>query len=227
MDEAFVRGDRELTADEIENARQELDFDIEPTQFDVEGLRDKFNAIISDDKVDRAEIDAKMASEVRKHLDLTREQAAHDGMWRYLAVVEFPEFVRHRWPYPDKSSGRSFSAAQDKYLEGARDLYEQALVRLWWIAELTREGDDYSRTRAALEKQELANDVFDRGYARYPPAVRAIVDELKDAKSPVVSKATTKLNHAFSTIRLESLEEEEIKEMVRQIRKQVEGSPTT
>lgn len=237
--EAFVRGDRDLTDEEIESTREEVDFDLDPDQFDLEGLRQKFEAVMGDEEVDfgdviingneyspgSASIDAKMASEVRKHLDLTREQAAHDGVWRYLGVIEFPDFVRYRWPYPDPSSNRSFDSARNKYLKDARDLYDHALVRLWWIAELTRDGDDYSLTRAALKKQELANDVFDRGYARYPPAVRATVDELKDANSSVVSTTTTKLNHALSTIRLESLSESDLREMVRMIRAKVEGRP--
>lgn len=237
VDEAFVRGERDLTDEEIENARQETDFDFEPDDVDVEGLRRKFEAVMGDEVVDfgdvtidgseygcgDATIDAELASEVRKHLGFTREQASHDGVWRYLAVVEFPDFVRYRWPYPDEKSNRTFRSARDKFLRPARDLYGNALVRLWWMAELTRDGDDYSLTRAALGHQELANDVFDRGYARYPPAVRATVDELSDASSSVVSDTTTRLNHALSTIRLESLSESELRGMVRDIRAKVEA----
>lgn len=234
VDDLFMQGKRELTDEEIENAREELDID--PPRFDVGGLREKFDAVMGDEKVDfgdfvvdgseyeegDAEIDALVASEVRKHLDLTREQAANDGLWRYLAVVEFPDFVRYRWPYPD--ANRSTKSMRDKFLKNARDIYEQALVRLWWIAELTHVGSDYSRTEMALRSQELANDVFDRGFARYPPAVRACVDELNDANSHVVSKTTTRLNHALSTIRLEALSESDIREMVVAIRSDVEGS---
>lgn len=236
VDEEFLRGDRDLTDEEIEATREELDFDLEPEDFDVEGLRAKFDAIRSDEKVEfddvvidgseyspgDASIDAVVASEVRKHLNLTPEQAAHDGLWRYLAVVEFPDFVRYRWPYP--ASRRSFKSARDKFLEGARDLYEHALVRLWWIAELTRDGNDYTLTKAALENQELANDVFDRGFARYPPAVRAVVDELSGEPSTIVSDTTTELNHALSTIRLESLSESELRGMVNSIRSKVSSS---
>ena len=237
VNEAFVRGERDLTDEEIENARRETEFDLESDDVDVEGLRRKFEAVMGGDVVDfgdviidgseyargDATIDGELASEVRKHLRFTREQASHDGVWRYLAVVEFPDFVRYRWPYPDDKSNRTFTSARDKFLRPARDLYGNALVRLWWMAELTRDGDDYSLTRAALEHQELANDVFDRGYARYPPAVRATVDELSDASSSVVSDTTTKLNHALSTIRLESLSESELRGMVRDIRAKVEA----
>lgn len=241
VDEQFVTQEGyELTSEEVETVREELDFDIDDEAFDVDGLKEKFEAIRGDEKVDfddvvidgsrygegDASIDAAVASEVHRHLKLTREQAAHDGLWRYLAVVEFPHFVRYRWPYPDSSSNRSLGSARDKYLEDAQDLYEHALVRLWWIAELTHDGDDYGLTRDALERQELANDLFDRGYARYPPAVRATVSELSDASSTVVSNTTTKLNHALSTIRLETLEESDLESMVADIRAQVEASVT-
>lgn len=237
VDEPFVRGNRDLTDEQIETARRETDFDVESSDFDVEGLRRKFEAVMGDTEVDfgdvtidgseyeegMASIDAAMASEVRKHLGFTREQASRDGIWRYLAVVVFPDFVRYRWPYPDNSSNRTFTSARDKFLRPASDLYGNALVRLWWMAELTRDGDDYTLTRAALGHQELANDVFDRGYARYPPAVRATVDELQNASSDVVSQTTTKLNHALSTIRLEALTESELRQMVRDIRAAVES----
>jgi len=241
VDEAFVRGTRTLTDDEIETTRSELDFDLDAADFDVAGLKAKADAIRGDTTVQfsdgveiegddygkgDASIDAAMASEVHRHLQLTREQAAHDGLWRYLAVVELPEFVRYRWPYPDPQSDRSLSAARAKYLEGARDLYEHALVRLWWIAELTHDGTDYTRTTKALQRQELANDLFDRGYARYPPAVRATIDELAGANSHVVSRTTTKLNHALSTIRLEALTESELREMVRDIKRTVKANTT-
>jgi hypothetical protein len=235
VDDAFMRGERQLTEEEIENARHQVDFDIDPEQLDVEGLREKFDAIRGDETIEfgefvvngneyepgSAEIDAKVASEVHRHLDLTREQASHDGLWRYLAVVEFPDFVRYRWPYPDPN--RSVDSMRDKFLKNARDLYEHALVRLWWIAELTRNEEGYDLTGAALKNQELANDIFDRGYARYPPAVRATVDELRDANSNVVSLTTTKLNHALSTIRLESLNESDLRQIVREIRSDVES----
>ena len=237
VDETFLQG-RNLTDEEIESAREEIDFDLDPDDYDIEGLRQKLDAIRGDERVEFADgtvingseyergdasIDAAVAGEVRKHLNLTREQAAHDGVWRYLAVVEFPKFVRYRWPYPDPKSNRSFDSAKAKYLKHSRDLYEQAFVRLWWIAELTRDGDDYNLTRVALSKQELANDVFDRGFARYPEAVRATVEELADANSNVVSRTTTKFNHALSTVRLESLTESELREMVCQIRESVES----
>lgn len=239
VNEAFVRGDRTLTDDEIQTTRNELPFELDAADFDVAGLKAKADAIMGDKEVQfsdgvvidgseyspgDASIDAAMASEVRRHLQLTREQAAHDGLWRYLAVVELREFVRYRWPYPDPQTNRSLSAAQAKYLEGARDLYEHALVRLWWIAELTRTGNNYSRTTKALKRQELANDLFDRGYARYPPAVRATIDVLADTNSQVVSRTTTKLNHALSTIRLEALNESELREIVKEIKSNVQAN---
>ena len=239
VNEAFVRGDRMLTDNEIETTRNELSFELEAADFDVAGLKDKADAIMGDEEVQFSDgvvidgseyspgdalIDAAMASEVRRHLQLTREQAAHDGLWRHLAVIKFHEFVRYRWPYPDPQTDRSLSAARDKYLEGARDLYEHALVRFWWIAELTRAGNDYSRTTKALERQELANDLFDRGYARYPPAVRATIDVLADANSHVVSRTTTKLNHALSTIRLEALNESELRDIIKEIKSNVQAN---
>jgi len=87
-------------------------------------------------------------------------------------VLEFPEFVRYRWQGDD---------LRGKSLDGGEDIYSNALHRLWWIAEITRDGDDYTQTEEMFEMQELANDVADRWFARYEPMTWACVDELNSS----------------------------------------------
>ncbi|WP_394348755.1 DUF6339 family protein [Haloterrigena sp. H1] len=105
-------------------------------------------------------------------------------MWHWLAIVRYPDLVRHRWEY------RSEEAMREKFLGAGSDLYSNALHRLWWIAELTARDDEYEITDAVFANQTMVNKVFDRWFARYRPAVIAMCDELADERSQVIEEVT-------------------------------------
>src|SRR5262245_7010880 len=73
--------------------------------------------------------DAEAAVAVREHLALSRREAAITGMWQYATLVQMPEYVVWRW----RSGGQ---VPRTRFLDGWR---RNALGRLWWIAELTRD----------------------------------------------------------------------------------------
>ncbi len=156
-------------------------------------------------------IDGALAEEIHRSLDITRRTAGDPGLWHWLAVVRYPDLVRHRWEY------RSEEAMREKFLGAGSDLYSNAIHRLWWIAELTSRGNDYSTTDAVFANQTMVNKVFDRWFARYQPAVRAMCDELADEPSRVIDETTRRFNHALTNVQLEGLSETEAREMIRQI----------
>jgi len=157
------------------------------------------------------DIDGALVEEIHRGLDITRRTAGDPGLWHWLAVVRYPDLVRHRWEY------RSEEAMREKFLGAGSDLYSNAIHRLWWIAELTSRGDDYSTTDAVFANQTMVNKVFDRWFARYQPAVRAMCDELADEPSRVIDETTRRFNHALTNVQLEGLSEDEAREMIRQI----------
>jgi len=157
------------------------------------------------------DIDGALVEEIHRGLDITRRTAGDPGLWHWLAVVRYPDFVRHRWEY------RSEEAMREKFLGAGSDLYSNAIHRLWWIAELTSRGDDYSTTDAVFANQTMVNKVFDRWFARYQPAVRAMCDELADEPSRVIDETTRRFNHALTNVQLEGLSEDEAREMISQI----------
>lgn len=156
-------------------------------------------------------IDGALAEEIHCGLDITRRTAGDPGLWHWLAVVRYPDLVRHRWEY------RSEEAMREKFLGAGSDLYSNAIHRLWWIAELTSCGDDYSTTDVVFANQTMVNKVFDRWFARYRPAVRVLCDELADEPSRVIDETTRRFNHALTNVQLEGLSEDQAREMIRQI----------
>ena len=59
---------------------------------------------------DAAAIDGLAAPMIHAALRLTRREAADLGVWRWLAVVHRPDFVRHRWEFRSWSTMLLMSA---------------------------------------------------------------------------------------------------------------------
>jgi hypothetical protein len=170
---------------------------------DLGGLREELDEIREDMKEGNHEIDAAAAPPVREHLTLTRREAANPRLWHWLAVAEFPKFVYHRW--------EKYSSIQEKFLAAGRDIYSNALHRLWWGAELTSDGDDFERTERMFEQGELANDVLDRWFARDETAAKVVVDVLSGESADVISNTTRDVKQELSVYTLELMDECEIR----------------
>lgn len=135
---------------------------------------------------------------------LTRREAADKRIWEYLTVVEFPHYVRWRWTNlnnPDKV------VPQDRFLgEDSKN----ALARLWWATELTRNGSDYKRSETALGISRFSVSWLHLILAHHRAAALAVVDFLHtyqsegatDAQGQVMAKAT---NVALRTLCVDAL----------------------
>lgn len=207
VSEPFMRGET-TPGDDLEEHLSPLPG--EPTA-DLAALDDVVeSAVDAHGQYDTA-LDGAIAIDVHNILDVTRRTAGYPGLWHWLAVDRYPDFVRYRWEY------KSEQAMREKFLGAGSDLYSNAIHRLWWIAELTHDGDDYSITKTVFENQTMVNKVFDRWFARYRPAVIAICDELADEPSSVIDETTRRFNHALTNVQLEALTEADARRMVREI----------
>ncbi|MFD1513462.1 DUF6339 family protein [Halomarina rubra] len=217
VDPAFLRGERTY-ADEV---GQYVDEHTSDVHVELQGLRADLQAVVdSYDQYDST-IDAAAAPAVHRRLDISRRIAADPGVWHYLAVVEFPEFVRYRWEFNTET------AMREKFLGAGTDIYSNALHRLWWIAELTHDGDDYSLTEEVLQKQTLANKIFDRWFARYRPAAVACCAKLVDESTEVAEEVTLRLNRVFSTRQLEGMDEAELGRLIQDLVTDIQNQGTT
>ncbi|HZV06228.1 MAG TPA: DUF6339 family protein [Gemmataceae bacterium] len=135
---------------------------------------------------------------------LTRREAADKRVWEYLTVVEFPHYVRWRWAKIDNPEK---VVPQDRFLgEDSKN----ALARLWWASELTRNGSDYKRSEIALGISRFSVSWLHLILAHHRAAALAVVDFLDtfqsggatDAQGQVMAKAT---NVALRTLCLDAL----------------------
>lgn len=206
--EQFLKGEVTLSRAEVEPFVEPLPSGVTA---DLDALDRTVETVVEEHSRFATSMDGALAADVHRYIDISRRVAGDPGLWHWLAVARYPDFVRYRWEY------NSEEAMREKFLGAGSDLYSNAIHRLWWIAELTRNEDDYSLTHDVFSNQTMVNKVFDRWFARYQPAVVAVCDELSDEPSWVIDEATRRFNHALTNIQLEGLTEPEARDLMYRI----------
>jgi hypothetical protein len=186
-----------------ENAWKPVVADVERV-VELDALDSLLDKLIAELPRHDAAIDAWLAPRLHRALPLTRRQASDPGVWRYLAVVHRPDLVRHRW------ENQSWATMRSRFWSTGTRHTSNTFARVWWIAELTRDGDSYDLTERVLKKQSLAIQLFVRSWSQYRPAVEAFLDVLEDAPSDKVEHAARMLSRHLATIPLEGLTRSEL-----------------
>lgn len=143
--------------------------------------------------------DAWLAPRVHACLRLTRREAGDRGLWSYLAIVQLTDYVRWRWGTP---------TAVARYLGSETN---QAIARLWWGAELTRDGPDYAPVERAFEFQDIPNTWFRLDAFHSRPAALAslrVIQKLTNdgmKKTRKINRLSTAVNAALTTTVLDAV----------------------
>ncbi|MGB8644837.1 MAG: DUF6339 family protein [Anaerolineae bacterium] len=149
----------------------------------------------------REESDGWLAPRVHASLRLFRSEAADQGIWDYLSVVVLRDYVLWRMAGED-----GLVNDMDRIVGPFR---HQAVARLWWAAELSRNGADYSPTGKAFRSQDAVNYLTNVDAFHNRPAALAYIRFIshKSGTKPIKQMAieTGKtLNHVLTTIVLDS-----------------------
>jgi hypothetical protein len=163
---------------------------------------------------DRSAMDSNLAPTVRETVDITPRVAARPGVWHYLTLFQYPEFVQYRYGFSDETDLR------EKYLGDQNDLYSNAFARLWWGAHLTScaRSRNYFATHKMFNKQRLANYVLDSSFRRYHPAAVAFAEELYEETGEDITAIASRFNRARSTYLVEARSKTTIRSQIRRIR---------
>jgi hypothetical protein len=120
---------------------------------------------------DPAVSDRWLAPRLHYCLRLTRTQASDRNLWAWLAV-HYNSYVRWRW------SDDNRDVSDDRW-DGR--VNKQALMRLWWGAELFRDGPNLEPVERAFIRQDLPNSYLHRPLIRCRSLALAVVDILVPA----------------------------------------------
>ncbi|MGW5000015.1 DUF6339 family protein [Streptomyces hydrogenans] len=111
--------------------------------------------------------DAWLAPRLHAILRLTRAEAADSALWNYLALGVAPDFVV--WRHLSETT----KAVNAQYFKGPH--YKQAFARLWWSAELFRNGPDYEPVVVACGNQDMLNTALRLDVIDHRPTAQAMV----------------------------------------------------
>ncbi|MFF2074499.1 DUF6339 family protein [Kitasatospora sp. NPDC058162] len=146
---------------------------VDDARFRLHRVRD-----LIDDAMDRfrderpTAADAWLAPRLHETLRLTRREAAEKGLWTFLALGVAPDYVVWRHLPEPKADGARRSVARDKFV-GAH--YKQSFARLWWAAELFRDGPDYRPVTVACGNQDMLNSALRLDVIDHRPTALALV----------------------------------------------------
>lgn len=143
--------------------------------------------------------DAWLAPRLHETLRLTRREAAEKRLWTYLALGVAPDYVvwRHQSEPADGSHG---SVARDKFIGPHR---KQTFARLWWAAELFRDGSDYRTAVVACGNQDMLNSALRLDLIDHRPTALALVRLMERGTVRTgreVNALTTAVNAAAATL---------------------------
>ncbi|GGZ74667.1 DUF6339 family protein [Streptomyces bluensis] len=141
-------------------------------RWEVEPLRELVEDAMHEFRDKRTEADAWLAPRLHAALRITRREAADRRLWNHLALAVAPDYVAWRHLLATASSEREPRVSPARF-KGAPD--RQCFSRLWWVAEMFRNGRDYSPVVAACGNQELIHSALKRELIDHRPTAQALV----------------------------------------------------
>ncbi|WP_436791625.1 DUF6339 family protein [Yinghuangia sp. YIM S10712] len=118
----------------------------------------------------RTAADGWLAPRLHATLRMTRAEAADRRLWNHMAMLIAPDYVVWRHKGKEIAEASRFSGIH----------YTQAFSRLWWVAELFRDGPDYKPVVTACQVQDLLNTTLRLDVIDHRPTALAIVRVLQD-----------------------------------------------
>src|SRR5690606_30391159 len=148
--------------------------------------------------------DALLAPRRRATLRLTRQKSTDTRLWNHLSLAVVPDYVvspHLTEPYRRVATWR-FHGTVDRL----------CFSRLWWAAELFRNGPDYRPVEVACGNQDLIHTVLRRDLIDHRPTAQALVRLLQDGKVTTgreINGLSVAVNAAGATVNYDVLAPDE------------------
>ncbi|MFS0695834.1 DUF6339 family protein [Streptomyces nitrosporeus] len=145
-------------------------WNVEPVREIIEEAMHRFDVV-------RTDADAWLAPRLHATLRLTRAEAADAGLWNFLALAVAPDFVL--WRHLPLGAADDGSPRKINSVRFVGPHYSQAFARLWWSAEMFRDGPDYTPVEIACGNQDMINTALRLAAIDHKPTALALVSVLK------------------------------------------------
>ncbi|MHA7263485.1 DUF6339 family protein [Arthrobacter sp. TMN-37] len=127
------------------------------------------------EQANAASSDAWLGPRLHAALRLSRREAGNRGVWRFLGLWA-ADYVRWRFGPPAGETDTEKATQTERFIGPD---YKHALARLWWMAELFRDGKDYAPAQLALSNQDIVNNLFRMDVAHHRPTAQGALAVLR------------------------------------------------
>jgi hypothetical protein len=138
----------------------------------------------------RVEADGWLAPRLHGTIRMTRAEAADSRLWNHLALIVAPDYVVWRHSNGEEATVGRFSGPH----------YTQAFSRLWWAAELFRNGPDYRPVEIACRVQDVLNTTMRLDVIDHRPTAQAILQVVARMLKEKVSRPGDQVNALSSAV---------------------------
>lgn len=140
--------------------------------FDEELLRSLLKEGIERHGHNQNELDSWLAPRVHAVIRVPRRIAADRLFWAWVAIEYGRDYIRHRFA--------AIGGTEVKQLRFTSTHLRNGISRLWWSAELARDGRDYGPVALALRAVRVAQFALELRYSWYRPAAIAFARICKE-----------------------------------------------
>ncbi|MFJ8595682.1 DUF6339 family protein [Streptomyces sp. NPDC093598] len=178
-------------------------------RWSTEPIRSLLDDAMYEFQEDRTRADAWLAPRLHATLRLTRREAADKRLWNHIALAVAPDYVVWRHLSEATASRPVRRVAADRF-RGPAD--RQCFSRLWWAAELFRNGPDYEPVEVACGNQDLIHTVLRMELIDHRPTAQALVRLLKSGQVTTgreVNGLSVAINTAGATLTYDALAPDE------------------
>lgn len=144
----------------------------------------------------RTAADGWFAPRLHATLRMTRAEAADGRLWNFIAMVVAPDYIawRHRGSDTDDGPGTATAA------RFCGPHYTQAFSRLWWAAELFRDGPDYRPIETACRVQDVLQTTMRLDVIDHRPTAQAILNVVARQLAAGVPRPGDQVNALSSAV---------------------------
>jgi hypothetical protein len=138
----------------------------------------------------RRAADGWLAPRLHATLRMTRAEAGDGRLWNHLAMLVAPDYVAWRHKGTEIAQSSRFSGPH----------YTQCFSRLWWAAELFRDGPDYRPVEVACSVQDILNTTLRLDVVDHRPTAQALLSVCKSLISSGVPRPGDHINALSSAV---------------------------
>ncbi|MFF5877854.1 DUF6339 family protein [Streptomyces californicus] len=171
LTEGLLSGKEDAPAIALNKTTEPLPHDGE-SRAELAPVRDLIDDAMYQFRDDRpTNADAWLAPRLHATLRLTRREAADRRLWNYLALGVAPDYVV--WRHMVAKSKDAAPKVASRRFQGPA--YTQTFARLWWAAELFRDGPDYGPVVTVCSSQDMLNTALRVDVIDHRPTAQATV----------------------------------------------------